>query len=122
MHRLLLPLLLLTFGSCYMGQATQDQELDPSAIEQLEPGQHTAADVVRLLGAPNEVVELGSGSAWLYQSTNAKSMGLWLLVFGTFGTDHQSDRCWVFFDQNAKLTHFGATFNADDAEYHVSGS
>ena len=105
-----------------MGQVTQDQNLDPEKIAQLEPHSNTAGDVVRLLGAPNQVVELGSGSAWLYESTNAKSMGLWLLVFGTFGNDSQTDRCWVFFDQNDVLTHFGASLNADEAEYHLSGS
>jgi len=123
MLRHLLPLLLLlTCGSCYMGQATQDQVLDSTAIEQLQPGQHAAGDVVRLLGAPNEVVELGDGSAWLYQSINAKSMGMWLILFGAFGTDNQSDRCWVFFNSAGILTHYGASFNAEDAEYHLSGS
>jgi outer membrane protein assembly factor BamE (lipoprotein component of BamABCDE complex) len=122
MPRFLLPLLLLPFCSCYMGQATQDQQLDPQAVEQLVPGQHTAADVVRLLGAPNQVVELGDGSAWLYQATNVKSMGLWLLVFGSFGSDQQSDRCWVFFDKDSTLTHLGANFYADNTEYHISGS
>lgn len=121
MLRFLLPLLLLLCGSCYMGEVTQDQPLDPAAISQLQPGTNTASDVVRLLGAPNQVVELGSGSAWLYQATNAKSMGLWLLVFGTYGNDAQADRCWVFFDQNNALTHYGATLNADKSEYSVSG-
>lgn len=105
-----------------MGQVTQDQPLDPAVISQLAPGTNTAGDVVRLLGAPNQVVELGSGSAWLYQATNAKSMGLWLIVFGTFGKDAQADRCWVFFDKDDVLTHYGATLNADKSEYHISGS
>jgi len=122
MYRFLLPLLLLACTSCYMGQATEDQYLDPAAVEQLQPGQHSAGDVVRLLGAPNQVVELGNGSAWLYKASNAKSMGLWLLVFGTYGSDTQSDRCWVFFNETGTLTHLGATFNADTAEYHVSGT
>ncbi|MHC4822516.1 MAG: outer membrane protein assembly factor BamE domain-containing protein [Planctomycetota bacterium] len=114
--------LLTTLGSCYMGQATLDQDLDPQAIAQLQAGTSSASDVVRLLGAPNQVVELGDKSAWLYQSQNTKQMGLWLLVFGAYGEDSQTDRCWVFFDASGTLTHFGASLHADQAEYNLIGS
>jgi len=121
MARLLALLPLLLLGSCFMGQATLDQPLDPQAIAQLEAGRSTDADVVRLLGAPNDVVELGNKSAWLYQSSNTKQMGLWLLVFGSYGQDTQSDRCWVFFDDQGTVSHFGSTLQFDDAEYSLSG-
>lgn len=105
-----------------MGQAKLDQPLDPAAIAQLQPGVSNAGDVVELLGAPNKVVELGNKSAWLYEFQHTKQMGLWLLIFGSYGVDTQADRCWVFFDAQGTLTHFGATLNADKAEYHLSGS
>lgn len=114
---LLLPLLLAP--SCYMGLATHDQPLDADAISQLQPGASTASDVVRLLGAPNQVVELGDGSAWLYKATKTKDMGLWLLVFGAFGQDSQADRCWVFFDGEHRLTQVGTTLAADSAEFQL---
>lgn len=104
-----------------MGQATLDQPLDPEAIAQLQAGRSSDSDVVRLLGAPNAVVELGDKSAWLYESSNTKQMGLWLLVFGTYGQDTQSDRCWVFFDTQGIVTHFGSSLHFDDAEYSLSG-
>jgi len=123
LHLRLLPLLLATLTlSCYMGQATVDEPLDAAAIAQLQPRTSTAEDVTRLLGAPNQVVELGTGSAWLYQAQTGKQMGVWLLIFGAFGQDTRSDRCWVFFDQTGTLTHVGATLSADQAEYHLSGS
>jgi outer membrane protein assembly factor BamE (lipoprotein component of BamABCDE complex) len=119
---LLLPILLLATPSCYLGQATVDAPLDGQAIAQLEVGQSTANDVTRLLGAPNQVVELGTGSAWLYQAQNGKQMGIWLLIFGAFGQDTRSDRCWVFFNEAGILTHVGTTLEADQAEYHLAGS
>lgn len=123
MTRFLVILALITpLGSCFMGQATLDQDLDPQAIAQLQAGTSDANDVVRLLGAPNQVVELGDKSAWLYQSRNTKQMGLWLLVFGAYGEDSQTDRCWVFFDASGTLTHFGASLHADQAEYSLLGS
>ena len=114
--------LVLPLCACYMGQATFDQELDPKAIAQLQAGKSTASDVVELLGAPNQVVELGDKSAWLYESQSTKHMGLWLLVFGAYGADTQADRCWVFFDADGNLTHVGASLHADQAEYHLLGS
>ena len=124
--RRILPLLLgpclLATPACYMGQATVDEPLDATAIAQLQPGQSTADDVTRLLGAPNQVVEIGNGSAWLYQAQRGKQMGMWLLIFGAFGQDTRSDRCWVFFDEGGHLTHVGATLSADEAEYHLLGS
>jgi len=122
MARILAPLLLLGLGSCFMGQVTVDEDLDPQAISQLQAGKSTDADVMLLLGAPNKVVELGNKSAWLYQSQNTKQMGMWLLIFGAYGEDTQFDRCWVFFDENGILSHYGDNLNAASAEYHLSGS
>lgn len=119
---LVFGILLLTLGACYMGQATTDRNIDPGAVAQLQPGTSNASDVVALLGAPNQVVELGDKSAWLYESRNTKHMGLWLVVFGAYGADTQADRCWVFFDADGTLTHVGASLHADQAEYHLSGA
>lgn len=105
-----------------MGQATVDEDLDPQAIAQLEAGKSTSTDVLQLMGAPSQVIELGNKSAWLYESQNTKQMGLWLIVFGSFGQDTQFDRCWVFFDDHGTLTHLGDNLNATSAEYHLSGS
>ena len=82
----------------------------------------TADDVTRLLGAPNQVVELGTGSAWLYQAQQGKQMGLWLVAFGAFGQDTRSDRCWVFLDEAGRLTHIGSTLAYDQAEYRILGN
>ena len=105
-----------------MGQATVDEDINPQAIAQLQAGKSSSTDVLQLMGAPSQVIELGNKSAWLYQSQNTKQMGLWLIVFGSYGEDTQFDRCWVFFDENGTLTHFGDNLNATSAEYHLSGS
>jgi hypothetical protein len=33
--------------------------------------------------------------------------------------DSQQDRVWLFFDENEKLQHFGATLSAHTAEYKM---
>ncbi|MGB0685289.1 MAG: hypothetical protein ACPGQD_03745 [Planctomycetota bacterium] len=121
-HQLLLLAGFILLPSCYLGQATVDEPLDATAIARLEPGTSTADDVTRLLGAPNQVVELGTGSAWLYQAQQGKQMGLWLVAFGAFGQDTRSDRCWVFLDEAGRLTHIGSTLAYDQAEYRILGN
>ncbi len=123
MHRFVALLTLpLVLGSCFMGQTTLDHPLAADAIAQLQVGQSTQEDVSRLLGAPNQVVELGDKSAWLFSYQNTKQMGLWLLLYGSYGQDTQSDRCWVFFDENGVLRNIGVSLDASQSSYHLSGS
>ena len=83
------------------------------------PGQSTARDVVALLGAPSEVVQLGQRTAYRYDHTHEKQSALFLLVIAVRGVDAQQDRVWVFFDENLLLTHVGATYDAELSSYAV---
>ena len=115
-----LLLLALLCGSCVMGEMTIGQPLEASAISQLLPNHSSAQEVADLLGAPNQVVELGNKSAWLYEAQKERRAGLLILVFGTFGQDKQFDRCWVFFDANGLLTHIASSLESSTAEYNLS--
>jgi len=115
-----LLLLALLCGSCVMSEMTIGHPLESSAISQLQPNHSSAQDVADRLGAPNQVVELGNKSAWLYEMQKERRAGLFLLVFGTFGQEKQFDRCWVFFDENGLLTHIASSLEASTAEYNLS--
>jgi outer membrane protein assembly factor BamE (lipoprotein component of BamABCDE complex) len=115
-----LLILTLLCGSCVMSEMTIGQPLESSAISQLQPNHSSAQDVADLLGAPNQVVELGNKSAWLYEAQKERLAGLFLIVFGTSGRDTQFDRCWVFFDENGLLTHIAWSLESDTAEYKLS--
>jgi len=104
---------------CYIGESSVHHPFSPERVAELRPGQTTAQEVADLLGAPTQVVELGSGSAWLYEHAVAKDMVIWLLVVALRGNETQSDRVWVFFDANGKLTHAAASFEAGDASYAI---
>ena len=78
-------------------------------------------EVAQLLGAPLEVVQLGYRSAWRYEFTVEKQAALFLFVVGLRGVDNQADRVWVFFDEEGVVSHVGATFAGEDAEYSVPG-
>ena len=105
-----------------MSEMTIGQPLESSAISQLQPNHSSAQDVADLLGAPNEVVELGNKSAWLYQAQKERIAGVFLIVFGTSGQDRQFDRCWVFFDENGLLTHIASSLESSTAKYNLSSS
>ena len=114
-----LLLLLLVLPGCFINRSHVNQPIDPAAVARLEPGRSTAADVVNILGAPTEVIQLGKRSAYRYDHTHGKQAALFLIIFASRGIDTMSDRVWVFLDENDVLTHVGSTFEADDAQYHM---
>jgi len=110
----LLPLLL---AGCLVSRDTKNAPLDQQLVGRLEPGTTTARDVVEMLGAPTEVVQLGHRSAYRYDYTTTKEMGMLAVVVIFTNKDTRSDRLWVFFDENEVMTHFGKTFAAGDTRY-----
>lgn len=111
--------LTLPLAGCFLSRSTANPVLPPEAVAQIVPGQSTADDVTRLLGAPNEVVQLGRRSAWRYEHTVEKQSAAFLILLGLRGVDTQSDRVWVFFDEADNVLHVGSLFQASEAEYDV---
>lgn len=117
MRRLLLSLVLVFLGAgCAMARTHVNEPLEPGDIAKLQPGM-SAEDVVDLLGAPVDVVQLGRRSAYRYDFTSTKRAGLFLLVVLFYNEDTRSDRLWAFFDESGTLTHVGTTLQGDDNEY-----
>lgn len=111
---------LLLFGStsCFFSRTDVHQPIARKVVVSLEPGM-SAADVVGRMGAPIEVVQLGHRSAYRYEYQRNKMTGVFLLIVGLQGTDQRSDRVWVFFDHDDRLTHVASSFEADNAEFEV---
>ncbi len=116
-RRLLLLLLAALVPGCIIARTNQNEPLDPERIAGLEPGKTTAREVVELLGAPVDVVQLGRRSAYRYEFTSSKRAGLFLLVVALYNQDTRYDLTWVFFDENQVLTHVGSTFHGGDTRY-----
>jgi hypothetical protein len=121
MRPLLTVALIPLLSGCFMDRSSINVPLEPAAVAALQPGTSTADDVTRLLGAPVEVVQLGRRSAWRYEYLLTKRAGLFLILFGTRGTDTQADRVWVFLDEQDTVTHVGSTFDSTEAEYALPG-
>jgi outer membrane protein assembly factor BamE (lipoprotein component of BamABCDE complex) len=115
--RLLALLPLLTLSSCFMSRSVTNVPLERAKLEQLHPGTTTAKEVVELLGAPTEVIQLGSRSAYRYDFTNLKRAGFTVILFTCLNEDTRADRAWMFFDSKDVLTHMGSTYEGNDARY-----
>jgi hypothetical protein len=113
---LLLPLVLSTPG-CFLSRGMTNEPVRRALVDQLVPGESTAGDATRLLGAPNEVVQLGNRSAYRFDFTTLKRAGFSIFVVTVFNEDTRSDRVWLFFDAQDRLTHVGKTFEGDSARY-----
>ncbi len=121
MQRLLSLLGLFLFSSCLLSQSESYAPIPTQSVQAIHPGVTTAQEVLDLLGAPNEVVQLGHRSAFRYDHTVEKQAGLFLILFALRGVDVQQDRVWIFFDEEGVVTHAGATLQAKDAEYSLMG-
>ena len=109
-------ILALLLAGCAFGRSAENVPLDPVSIEKLKPGKTTSKEVVELMGAPVDVVQLGFKSAYVYRHTYEKSTAVILVVANAFRQDHRQDRLWVFFDEKGVLTHYGATLEARDTK------
>jgi outer membrane protein assembly factor BamE (lipoprotein component of BamABCDE complex) len=117
MRNALLALALSLLTGCAVGRSADNEPLEAAELQSLRPGTTTAAEVVQLLGAPVDVVQLGRRSAYRYQFTATKRSVLFLVVLNLYNEDTRADRAWLFFDENQVLTHMGTTLEAEDVEY-----
>lgn len=108
--------LLAILPGCFTTRTTVNQQLSTEAAAQIAPGT-TAAEVVELLGAPTDIVQLGHRSAYLYEFQQTKTMGFLAVVVGLMNSDTRSDRIWVFLGPGGtEVTHVGSSFDADKAQ------
>ena len=109
-------------GGCFLSRSYVNDPIDPETLASLRPGASTAADVVAALGAPTRVVELGNRSAYEFEHRKLKRTGLFLILIGLLNEDTRADRVWVFFDEQDRLTHLGATLTAEETHYALPWS
>ena len=116
----LMSLLIITSflsGCLVLGKNKEDQQFDSTELDKLVVGQTKASEVTNIFGAPNEVVELANGNAYVYKRTITKGTVCWLVLL-TFGNaEKQKDQLVFFFDSTDTLTHYGVSLDADKASY-----
>jgi outer membrane protein assembly factor BamE (lipoprotein component of BamABCDE complex) len=106
----------LGLSSCLLSQNRVNQPIPREAVAKLVPGM-SAAEVVAILGAPVQVVELDQRAAYRFEFERTKQTGLFLFVFNWNNEETSADRIWCFFSKDDRLTHVGTTYEADEVEY-----
>lgn len=107
----------LCCGCAVFGKNKEAQSFSPALIDELVPGQTTAADVTNLFGAPTHVVKLSNGNAYIYKRSVAKGTGVWLVLVSFGNYEKQYDHLVIFFNNENILTHYGVSIDADRASY-----
>ena len=112
-----LLLLLLPAAGCVFVRFDIDEPIDAPKVRSFTIGKTTAAEVTASLGAPVDVVQIGSRAAYEYTATSTKLTSLYLLVVTFNNKDTRSDRVWLFFDEHDVLSHAGTTFATHRTRY-----
>lgn len=120
-HFVMMFMLFVSFaaGCCFVGKNVDDQKIDAAGLEGLAVNQTTAHEVCEIFGAPSQVVKMSNGNAYIYRRSVAKAMAVWLLLVSMGSYDKQYDHIVFFFDNNDVLTHYGASFSAEEAAYDL---
>lgn len=114
---ILLTLSLALLGGCaqYKNQRGVDVAWNTQALQQLQRGQSTRADVLALLGPPSQVIGLQDQSAMYYLFERSLGQGLVLVLYNRVTIDTQYDRAIFFFDESDVLTDFSShVYRPDD--------
>jgi hypothetical protein len=107
----------LITGCAVFGRSKDFKPFDQTLLPQVVPGRTSSQEITKMFGAPNQVVKLSNGNAYIYVRTLNKSTGLWFVLFTFIDMDSQQDRIVFFFNNNDILTNFGNSLNAAEAAY-----
>ncbi len=104
-------------GCAVFGRSKDFKPFDQNLLKQVVPGQTTSQEITKIFGAPNQVVKLSNGNAYIYVRTLNKSTGFWVVLFTFIDMDSQQDRIVFFFNNNDIVTHYGNSLNAAEAAH-----
>ena len=108
---------LFALGGCYFGKKNEDRTWDPALVARIEPGKTTKAQVLQLLGPPQQVVRLLESEAYMYTHSIEKATNTFLVVLNLSRTDKQYDAITVIINRQDVVTAVGSRFAAEEAEY-----
>lgn len=118
----LLALCVATSG-CVLSQATDGTSIDATTLEGITPGRSTRADVTRLLGPPDEIINAAKEhdplfeKVFIYKRSRTRNSALFLVIFSTYRSDTKYDQVAVFFDERGVVEHVGSDVSAATASY-----
>ena len=108
---------------CFLSRAKVESPIAAESVDKVIVGRSTKADVVRLLGAPTDIIFSNREHdplrvfAYEYAYTVTKTAGLTLIVVTLINTDTKRDHLLVFFDDHGVVSAIGRSLKAEEASY-----
>jgi outer membrane protein assembly factor BamE (lipoprotein component of BamABCDE complex) len=102
-------------GGCTIVNVSVGSEIDENAMKQILPGESQEADVLRVFGAPNQVVRQDAGDMFVYEVVKRQTKTLAIEeplitnfnIFTYTTTEEREDRLIVLFDSEGIVESFG---------------
>ena len=122
-RRLVLALACLAATGCVLSQTTDGTRLTDAQVGSVVVGQSTRADVVRVLGAPDEIVYSNLEHdplferAFRYLRSKRRTTYFTLILFSASRADTNSDHVIVFFDDRGVVEDVASRLDMNDPRY-----
>lgn len=119
----ILLLLTLLLPGCLFSRKKDEVPVDPEGIALIEVGKSTKADVVRILGAPTDIIFSNREHdplrvfAYEYVYKVSKTTGFTIIILTFLNSDTKRDHVLVFFDENGVVSGIGSSLDAEKASY-----
>lgn len=112
----------LTSGCLLLGRQQKDHRIDAEKLAQVKKGM-SKEEVSNLLGAPQEILFSNKAldplreHAYIFEHTTTQYTGIVFLLMNFGNSDEKRDRAIVFFTDDGKVDHVGASLSAQSASY-----
>lgn len=116
-------LLLLATQGCVLSQSTKGTSISDQQVAAIVPGTSTRADVVRILGAPDDLEYSNREHdplferMYVYDRTKRKTTYFSLILFSAARSDENRDRVVIFFDDEGVVEDVGYRLDMDRPRY-----
>jgi hypothetical protein len=121
----LLLLAILVLPGCFFSRSKLESPLDAEKVGKIVAGESTMQDVVRILGAPTDIIFSNREHdalrvfAYEYTYTVNKTTGFTIIVLTLLNSDQKRDHVLVFFDEQGVVSSVGISLDGEEASYEL---
>ncbi len=115
-------------SGCVLSLSTDGTKIPADAVGEIVVGQSDRADVVRLLGAPDDIIYSNLEHdplferAFRYERNKRKTTFFTIIIFSTARTDRNKDVVIVFFDDEGIVDDVAARLDMDRPRWGAAWS
>lgn len=116
---LLIPVML---ANCGWQKDTTDGRIDEAKVGKIVEGKTALTDVFDILGVPDKITQIKSGTIIEYRFTQLKALRAFMFIVNFANYETRFDRVLVYADENDIVRKVSASFEAEEAKYEMPWS